>query len=298
MTQIRWTPNASVSALHAADFAVRFPDQFVDQSVLAAFQKEAAELNRQIESVAGANASSVWSTLIATAAEIESNHELASAVLRKSVGDTSPNAVSFLSGKITEIEAAFKQLFPKFSDQILFRIRPLQEQWLGFGNGLMAHLGRLTEKEILAEDVRVIPVQPVVGGAGVAHLNANLVRIEAVLTNPMAELPEVVRLAWLVSQVHLDLPRFSEMMGAADLSKVAPLAMLPPVLAASQVLEQSRCTSEMSAMAIQHWHIPVPVGADVHDHVAPVLMDWWETYLQTRPAWHIAMQALAKMLGV
>lgn len=298
MMQLRWIPNASVSALHAADFAVRFPHQFLDQAVLGTFQQEAIELNRQIEGVAGANASSVWSTLIASAAEIESNHELATAVLRKGVGDTSPNAVTFMSGKITEIEAAFKQLFPKFSEQILFRIRPLQEQWLGFGNGLMAHLGRLTEKEILAEEVRVIPVQPVVGGAGVAHLNANLVRIEAVLTNPMAELPEVVRLAWLVSQVHLDLPRFSETMGNAVLSKVAPLAMLPPVLAASQVLEQSRCTSEMAAMAIQHWHIPIPAGSDVHDHVAPVLMDWWETYLQTRPAWHIAMQALAKMLGV
>lgn len=296
--QIRWTPNASVSALHTADFAVRFPDQFVDRSVLAAFQSEAAELNRQIEGVAGANASSVWSTLIATAAEIESNHELALAVLRKAVGDASPSAVAFMSGKITEIEAAFKQLFPKFSEQILFRIRPLQEQWLGFGNGLIAHLGRLTEKEILADEVRVIPVQPVVAGAGVAHLQSNLVRIEAVLTNPMAELPELVRLAWLVSQVHLDLPRFSETMGTTVLSKVAPLAMLPPVLAASQVLEQSRCTSEMAAMAIQHWHIPVPAGLDVHDQVAPVLMDWWETYLQTRPAWHIAMQALAKMLGV
>lgn len=297
MTHLRWTPNASVSALHAADFAVRFPDQFVDRSVLSALQREANELNRLLEATAGSQAPSLWSTLISTAADIESNHELVSAVLRKGVGECGPHVVTSMSGKVTEIEAAFKQLFPKFSDQILFRSRPLQEHWLGFGNGLLAHVGRLTEKELLAEEVRVVPVQPVVGGAGVAHFHANLVRIEAILTNPMAELPETVRLAWLISQVQLDLPRFSDMLGAVTLAKIAPLAMLPPVLAASQVLELSRCTSEMAALAIEHWHIPIPAGADVHDQVAPSLMDWWETYLQTRPAWHVAMQALAKMLG-
>jgi hypothetical protein len=124
-----------------------------------------------------------------------------------------------------------------------------------------------------------------------------MVRIEAMLTNPMVEIPEVVRLGWLASQVQLELPRFSELLGATQLYKVAPFAMLPPVLAAAQVVELSACTEENVALAIGNWHIPVPQGWDLQERLVPTLLDWWETYLTTRPEWHIAMQALGKMLA-
>jgi len=136
------------------------------------------------------------------------------------------------------------------------------------------------------------------GGAGVAHIEQNQVRIEAVLTNPMVELPEVVRLAWLLSQLHLDLPIHSETIGANLMARLAPLAMLPPILAAAEVMELSKCDESVAELAIEQWHIPVPKGRGVHTEIVPVLMDWWETYLQTRPGWHTAMQALAKMLAI
>ena len=47
----------------------------------------------------------------------------------------------------------------------------------------------------------VLLIHPALGGAGEAHLAYNSVRIEAVLANPNADLPEVVRLAWLIAQV-------------------------------------------------------------------------------------------------
>jgi hypothetical protein len=294
--QLRWTSSFSVSALHAAEAMVAFREQVTDHNIIEALSRFSTSLHQWSTSAGFVDVSRFWPTLIATAAEFESNHDLVETTLRKCGRSTDLPTVTFLAGTVTDIEAAYKQLFPKFDEQIGFRMRPLQDQWLGYGSGLLAHVGRLTEKRLLVNEARVIAVQPVLGGYGYAHLQTNMARIEAVLTNPMGELPEVVRLAWLVSQLNLEVPVFSETLGPLNLHRVAPLAMLPPILAAAQVVELSRCSSEVAALAIEHWHIPVPSDANVHDHIAPTLMDWWETYLQTRPEWHIAMQALSKML--
>jgi hypothetical protein len=141
-------------------------------------------------------------------------------------------------------------------------------------------------------------MQPVLGGSGVAHIEQNLVRIEAVLTNPLVELPEVVRLGWLLSQLHIDQAHFSDAIGSNLLSRLAPLAMLPPILAAAEVMELSKCDESIAELAIEHWHIPVPREQDIHTDIVPLMMDWWETYLQTRPDWHTAMLAFEKMLKI
>ena len=221
---------------------------------------------------------------------------LAQAVVRKSaLRLTNETAVTQLAGFVTDIEAAYNQLFPKFLEQVPLRARPLQEHWLGHGSGLIAHLGRLTQKSLIAEEARIVLLQPVLGGAGTAHIDQNMIRIEAVLTNPMVELPEVVRLAWLLSQLNLDLPMHADFAGASKIGRLAPLAMLPAILAAAEVMELSKCDE---SLAIEHWHIPVPRDREIHTEVVPLMMDWWETYLQTRPDWNMAMQAFANMLGI
>lgn len=294
--QLRWTSSVSVSALHAAEAIVAFRAQITDNQVVDALGSFSTSLHQWSTNAGLIDASRFWPTLIATAAEIESNYDLVETTLRKCGRTADSTTITSLAGRVTDIEAAYKQLFPKLDEQIGFRMRPLQDQWLGYGSGIMAHVGRLTEKRLLVDEARVVAVQPVMGGYGYAHLQTNMARIEAVLTNPLGELPEVVRLAWLVSQLNLEIPVFSETLGLQTLHRLAPLAMLPPILAAAQVVDLSKCTSEVAALAIEHWHIPLPPEANIQDHVAPTLMDWWETYLQTRPDWHIAMQALGKML--
>jgi len=48
------------------------------------------------------------------------------------------------------------------------------------------------------------------GGAGAAQLRTNSVRLEAVLTHPDPQLPETLRLGWLLSQLNQDLPIYSD----------------------------------------------------------------------------------------
>ncbi len=300
---VSWSPSFSASALHAAEALARFHWSVTDPRVSEVLTPYAVPLGEWIESGPVLDASRFWSQLIACASAIDSNHELAESVWRRQAGaEIDPRNITQLAGYITDIEAAYKGLFPKFAEQILLRARPLQEQWLGYGNGLMAHVGRLTEKGLIPETARVVLIQPVLGGYGFAHIEQNIARIEAVLTNPMVELPEVVRLAWLVSQLQLDLPSYSEPptssrnASAISWMRLAPLAMLPAALAAAEVMELSRCDEAVAALAIEHWHIAIPQREEASG-IASLLMDWWETYLQTRPLWSTAMQALSKMLS-
>ena len=296
---LTWTPNASASAMHAAQSICEYGDKLSDPRVSESIGKYAMGLGEWIATAAPFDTARFWSLLIGHSAMIDANTELARAVVRKAALRIDNNtAISQLAGYISDIEAAYNQLFPKFHEQIPLRARPLQEHWLGFGTGLLAHLGRLTQKDLLVSEARVVLLQPILGGAGFAHIEQNQVCIEAVLTNPMIELPEVVRLTWLLSQLQLDLPIHSETIGANLLGRLAPLAMLPPILAAAEVMELSKCDESVAELAIEHWHIPVPKDKDAHTEIVPIMMDWWETYLQTRPGWQTALQAFAKMLAI
>ncbi len=294
--QLRWIPNATANGLHIADCAVRFPDQFAEASTLEAFRDDAVALASEVNRLDTYQASRFWPTLIANIAEQKSIQESVEQTLRRLTGSDCRDLLPVMVGKVIDLAAMFRRRYPRFDDQIAFRCRPLQEQWSGYGNGLFQQIKRMTTDDIVPEEARVIPLQPVLNGYGYAHMDSNLVWLEAVLTNPLSELPEVVRLAWVLSQINLELPRYSDAVGMGTLKRIAPLAMLPPVLAAAQVVELSRCTNEIAALAIEHWHIPIPTETSVLDELVPTLMDWWETYLVSRPPWHIGIQALAKMI--
>jgi hypothetical protein len=155
------------------------------------------------------------------------------------------------------------------------------------------NIANLTEEEIAPEQADVLLVRPVFGGAGGSHLANNSVRIEAVLANPHPDLPEVVRLAWLLAQLELDLPRFSEEVQADRLPHVARLAMVPAVLRAAEAVELVRYTPELVGRAIAAWGLALP------PHLDPVTTatDWWETYQLDKPPLPVALKALDEMLG-
>ena len=235
-----------------------------------------------------------WDELLCWSVEYPNSFALAEKVVHR-LGDrrTLDEADrTFLAGRFSDAETAFHLLFPKLGEQLELRSRPLRELWEGFGRGLMAHVGRLTDKKLWVTEAEVVLVQPVLGGFGLAHLGPNRVCIEALLTNPASELPEVVRLAWLLSQLQLDEPDYSGNVEERRLVEIGGLAMLPPILAAGQVVELTKIDEPNLALAIEQWQIPVPPKVDV---VRPLLA-WWETYLQTRPEWSVAMSALDRML--
>jgi hypothetical protein len=296
---LQWTKSYSTSALHAAECCWRFRAQVLDETLRAKLGPCADSLGTCLEDLDALSTLRLWDTIVALGSRIESNSALANQLLSDHIdGFVEQSLAQRLVGAITDVEAAFKLQFPKYIEQFDYRIKPLQEQWVGYGGGFMAHLRRLTRSDHLVREASVVGVQPILGGAGRAHCEHQSIHIEAVLTNPLAELPEVVRLGWLLSQLHTVAFR-SELGFTPDTFRhLIPLAMLVPSLAAAEVLELTKCNESIAELAVENWHIAIPTNRDVSTDLVPMLMDWWELCLKSKPEWSVALKALAHRLGL
>jgi hypothetical protein len=292
MVKVIWSTSFSASAIHSA--YTLFNDGESAHSKLEGLFPAAQHLRTLIVDWLDVQAHFGWQLLIGMASSIASNRSLAEQWLRRvrQSGTSFDACAAQLSGAIGDVEAATALIFPNMLEQLELRSRPIQDQWLGYGHGLMAHLRRLTEPNWLVEQADGVFLQPVQGGAGYSINSLNRFAVEAVLTNPLPEIPEVVRVAWLVGQLQSDLPAYSEALGPLRAQPIAALATLVATLAAAEVLELSRCDEATIQLAIEHWQIAIPTVEDV----SMALVPWWETYLQTKPTWTIALKALDKML--
>ncbi len=290
--ELRWVCSLSASCLHAADMARR-GRQMLEVEPLAALKEPATQLTAEI-TAAGLPQEPLWRHLLPLAARIESNRELAEAVLRKvlgagpRVGAVAPR----LAGRIGEVEAAALRAAPEWVDDVAARADFLREQWDRYGGALLEAVGRLTDPRLIVPAAEVSVVFPASGGAGAAHLLYNSLTIEAVDADPVDGLPEVLRLVWLLSQLNVDLPMFSENIHRDRRPLVAALSMLAVTLAAAVEVELIGWNTSIVETAVEHWHIEGPAGISL----AETASRWWETYLDASPPWHVALAALDQMI--
>ncbi|MEX2175592.1 MAG: hypothetical protein WD872_14610 [Pirellulaceae bacterium] len=292
-TQLRWKPAFTTSCLHLADGLARGLAP-VDPGLAEAIGEPAARLKSAIEAT-GAPPGRLWRQLAGLSGSNDSARQIAETALVKTIGrvERLEVVVGNLAGRIADLQTAVRGYLPNLIEELSLRERPIREQWEARGPGLLWQVANLTEEQLLVPEANVLLVQPAFGGAGQAHMSYNSARIEAVLANPHAELPEVVRLAWLVAQLQLDLPIHGENIHADRLPHVARLAMLPPVLRGAEGVELTRYSPELVRQAVAAWQIAVPPGIDV----VAILEDWWETYQLGRPPFRVALEALDQMIA-
>jgi hypothetical protein len=291
--ELKWVTNHLSSCCHAAEgFARGLP--LADSRLGEPFANAAQALRKEV-SILRVPARPFWLNLLAYAHQTDDRQSLVRTTLRKTIGidSTSEDSVVRLANGIRDVEAAVRLALPQMLDDLVHRLRPIQEHWEARGPGLLRAIGRLTDERLVAERATVVAVHPAFGGAGAASLTTNAVRIEAVLTNVIDGLPEVVRLGWLLAQLNHELPIFSDRVHGSRLPLVAQLAMLPAVLQASESVELSQLTPFTIAEALPAWQIEVAADKDI----AATLLAWWNTYLDTKPAWDIALAALDQMIG-
>jgi hypothetical protein len=291
--QITWKRSPAASALHAADCLSRglvLAEPRLAESLAA----PAARLKGAIEG-SGSPPGRLWRHLTGLAGRLDSPRQIAEVALAKTIGrgNRFDSTVSTLADTLAAVLAAQRTALPNLDDELAMRERPLREQWEARGPGILTHVAQLTESELYPEEAEVLLVHPALGGGGAAHLPYNSVRIEAVLANPHADLPEVARLAWLLAQLNLDLPAYSEEVPADRLPHVARLALLPAVLLAAEQVELVRGGTELVPRALAAWQIAVPPGFDA----AGTLHEWWDTYTLDKPPFRVALHALDQMLG-
>ena len=290
--ELRWISSQSASCFYAADM-MRRGYSLTGADPGGAIAEPVVRLCEQVRA-AGLPEEQFWSHLVGLSAQIESNRELAEAVLRKTIG-TSSRAQTLagpLAGRIGDVESAASRAAPKLVDEVAEWGQPLQQQWRPRGDNLLKEVGRLTDERLIVSNATVVLVWPATGGGGTAHLLYNSVSLEAVQAEPRPELPELVRLAWLLSQLNVDLPIFSETIHRDRRRLVAAVSMLPPVLTAAGYVKLAGYDPESVRTALEVWHVDGPPGVDL----AEVALGWWETYVESRPGWSLALRALDRML--
>ncbi len=138
------------------------------------------------------------------------------------------------------------------------------------------------------ESAGIVLVQPVYGGDGLAHIYTNRVHIEAVLTDVDPRFTEVLRLAWLLGQLNLDRPIFSEQVHGHRLGQIAELALIPVLLSAAEQVQLCTMSAESLTLALQMWTMR---DLQSSQRLAQVLSAWWETSPKARGAGKRAYRA-------
>jgi hypothetical protein len=289
---LRWIPHLATSALHAAEASWR-GETFVDPQLAAAVREPAAALAGQIATY-NLPELRMWRNLAAYVPTFDTRRQAVKiAGLRSQGSPLSEIAVAAIAGAVTDLERAVNDSFPDLATELELRGRVLREQWEARGPGMLARMQQLLPDDVILQGSDVLLVQPALGGDGKPHLVNNTVRMEAVLANPHPKLPEAVRLAWLLSQLNLDVPKFSEDIHPDRLPHITAFAMLPVVLEAAHYVELVTFDRELMPLAIDAWRLRVPADVDGPELVA----NWWMTYQEARPTLAVALKALDEMFG-
>lgn len=292
--QIEWKGHSGLSALHTAWSALQFPERVRHlgegtASAISGLQNSLQSLESQ--SIAGER---FWETMFVAAVEETSDQGLAERTLKKLTGQENGVLSAELQTGLRAIKADFTKQFPNFLDEIPLRVRPLQQLWESCGPGLIRMIQNFTQPELMVSTARVFLVQPILGGFGYAHLATNSLHFEAVLTNEIPALPETLRLAWLLSQLDMERPVYSDLINRFALRRISGLAMIPPVLLAGEGLGITQYRESNVQLALEQWHADCLAGNS--EVVGKVLMTWWETYASSQPEWPVALTGLDRMV--
>ena len=290
-----WTSRAETSALHAA--AVVSSGRRVIQPDLVAELRPLVVRADEFVGGFAVTPRDFWNLGCAVSLLGQGTREIVTLWRRRMFGSSAAVADAHLIDLLGPIFRWGQSAHPDFAATMKLIESPLKLQWEARGPGLLRYLSQLTRPELLPPSATVALVRPLAGGDGAAHLDFNSVRLEAVLANPVAELPEVVRLAWLVSQLQADLPVYSDALNKKRLPWLAGLAMLPAALEAAQFVELVHVDRDLLHTAVLTWILPAyPENSATADELVTAVCQWWDIYQQNKPPWAIALAALDRLL--
>jgi hypothetical protein len=300
-TELRWIASLPASALWAAQ-ALLYGKQLAAPNIAAALEMPTANFRAAIAECR-LDPQRLLPHLIALAAGIPQLHELAEVALAKVLPrEQARLQAPRLAETIRQVVAACRTTSPDILDEMSLRAGPIRSQWEAHGPGLFAAVSRCVGPETLVESAEVVLVDPVAGGGGAAYPRYNTVVFEALLADPVPRLPEVVRLAWLVSQLSCDRPDFQEQLFPSSefkelwtrdrLESLAGMALLPAVLATGEELELTNCDRPTVELALNSWALKNVENSPIS---AALLFDWWTTYRNSGSKWNVALSALIQM---
>lgn len=289
MSEVRWIASVSASCFHAVAAMLR-GEPLLDAALEQALADGVHELRSAIESV-GADEQRFVGHLVALSGGIEHNPELAAILLRKTLGAGSfPHEQAHLARVFTALEQATLATHSGLLDELAAAGEPLERAWAQTGDGLLRRIGELTDPLLVPEAATVLLVTPATGQSQ-AHLAYNSVSLEVGRMDLPPHEP-LIHLAWLLAQLNLDLPRFSERLEMpADAGRIGALALVPIALSAASEMGTTSCDADAIRAAASAW---LPRAAD--EPLLAQLLSWWEVFRTSGLSWDVALAAWERML--
>jgi hypothetical protein len=290
---IRWSAHGELSAAHAA-YVVATGARCTDPKTEALLIEPVTEVNNRLVS-SSIDVGAFWqSYLVERLRDTEMNVACAMALMSSGCSELQvEQTTKAISGRLSDARLAFMQRFPKLAEQLELRARPLREKWDTYGPGLLRDVGRQIWDNSPPENwwmprVQGWLVQPVRGGDGGFDVHSERFWIEAMLTDADPLVPEVLRIAWLVTRMAIE-RHIRERSGDLSLSRAWSLVSVPLVLTAAAELELIRGGDLPIARAMELWQI-----GDAQ--IAERLRQWWQQLRQTPQPLPVALKALDRLL--
>ncbi|QDT04532.1 hypothetical protein K227x_29240 [Rubripirellula lacrimiformis] len=192
--------------------------------------------------------------------------------------------------RLADARAAFSGRYPKLNEQLVLRGRPLRERWDTYGEGLLRGVERQIWNNSPPDDwwpTRTSGwlVQPLVGGDGHHDGSNEKFWIEAMLTDADPAVPEVLRVAWLVTQIAIEKHTRQRSSDTALLA-AWQYASIPLVLAAAADVELVRGPELPIGRAMELWKFGDAAAADK-------LTRWWKEFTEAPTPLPVALRKLA-----
>jgi hypothetical protein len=288
---LSWISSESASCCYATDAKLQgrpLSNPALDDALESPAQDLAAALAED-----GVPSRQFFYHLIPMAATNPGLFELAEVALTKTIGREKAESLAFkYRGLLTDLRRAFETQSSDASPERAAQARELQQAWPSSGRLYLARIETACEPGLIGSHATVVLVDAGAVGGGDAYLPYNTVCFE-LSANPSVELPEAVRLAWLLSTLNLDLPKYSEPLRRAGDRTIGPLAMVPAVLSAWKEGDPAACEADSLGRAIRTWF---PQFTDERQ-LAVNLRDWWHVYRDSQITWPHALKALDQLLG-
>ncbi len=283
-TQLQWTPSSMAGACYASAAILR-GETLLDGALQESLAPAASALRDWLAAY-GVDEQRFFPRLIPLAGSIDNHLMLADVALRKAVGQRETACIESLAHTLSPLQHAVASVHPDCVQRLNATSAAIQAGWLRLGAALMNGVADLTDDLMVVERATVLLCLPTVGGSA-AYLPYNAFALEIGNESADEQLPELLRLAWRVAQLNLDLPVYSDR--TPRIQQIGSLALIPIVLRAAERMELAACDDATLALAHSQW-----LEAD---ETAPLdtLLDWWRVYTTSETPWGVALAALDRM---
>lgn len=290
--KIRWVANVEMSVAHAAFVvatAARCSDSKTEQLLVPAV----TDINNRLLS-ASLDIGVFWEQyLTEVLRETDMQQACAIALMWSGCSEMQVETTAkAITSRLSDARLAFTQRFPKLVEQLKLRSGPLRDRWETFGPGLLGHVGKkiwgVPPNDWWPSPIDAMMVQPMRGGDGGYDAERQRLWMEAVLTDVDPDVPEVLRMAWLITRIAIEEYIRQK---SSDQSLAVPwsLVSIPLVLAAGADLELIRTDPLPIRNAMELWQIG-------DDATAKTLGAWWKEFEQLDAPLPAALKVLQKRL--